>query len=246
MTPQDFLDAIARDGAAFAQAADGTLRAPVPSCPGWTQADLVYHLGEVQRFWTFIVETRAPNPDAYEEPARPDDEDLLAWYRDGFVRLQEVLGAADPATPVWTWSDQHDVAFIQRRMAQETAVHCWDAQQAAGDPQPIDPRLAADGIDEFLDHFLDPPGEGAAGSVHLHAGDAERDLGGRAGEWWVAPAEAGASWAVERTHKKGDAAVRGSASDLLLALWRRVPGTALDVVGDQPTADRFLGHSNLE
>ena len=73
--------------------------------------------------------------------------------------------------------------------------------------------------------------------MHLHAGDAP-------GEWWVAPGEGG--WTVEREHRKGDAAIRGTASDLLLALWRRVDRPALDVVGDEAVADRFLGHSDLE
>ena len=237
LTTEQYLQAILRDGEAFAEAAEGTLTAPVTHCPGWTQADLVYHLGEVHRFWTFIVDRRATSPDDYQEPARPDDEDLLAWYRDGLTRVHEVLAAADPATPVWTWSRQNDVAFVQRRMAQETAVHRWDAQLAAGGPSPIDPDLAIDGIDEFLDHFVDPPGDGATGSVHLHAGDAP-------GEWWVAPGKEG--WTIEREHRKGDAAIRGSASDLLLALWRRVDRPALDVVGDEAVADRFLGLSDLE
>jgi uncharacterized protein (TIGR03083 family) len=237
MTSEQHLAAIERDGAAFAAAAEGTFTAPVTSCPGWTQADLVYHLGEVHRFWTFIVERRASSPDGYEEPARPGDEDLLTWFRDGAAHVHGVLAGTDPATPVWTWSQQNDVAFVRRRMAQETAVHRWDAELAAGAPAPIDAALAVDGIDEFLDHFLDPPGDGAAGSVHLHAGDAP-------GEWWVAPA--GDAWTIEREHRKGDAALRGSASDLLLALWRRVPRSQLDVVGDETAADRFLGHSNLE
>jgi hypothetical protein len=138
---------------------------------------------------------------------------------------------------VWTWSEQKDVAFIQRRMAQEAAVHRWDAQRAAGHTEPIDVELAVDGIDEFLEHFVDPPGEDhPGGSVHLHAGDAE-------GEWWIAPGPGG--WTVERAHRKGDAALRGPASDLLLALWRRVEPSELDVVGDAAVAARFLGHSNL-
>ncbi|MBV9952723.1 MAG: maleylpyruvate isomerase family mycothiol-dependent enzyme [Acidimicrobiia bacterium] len=235
VTPQEHLDSIRRDGDAFAAAADGTLTEPITACPGWNQADLVYHLGEVHRFWTWIAEERADSPDAYEQPARPDDEDLLAWYRDGVDHLIEVLAAADPATPVWTWSSQQDVAFIQRRMAQETAVHRWDAQRAAGGAQPIAADLAAEGIDEFLDHFLDGPGEDTTGSVHLHAEN---------GEWWLGPA--GDHWDIEREHRKGDAALRGSASDLLLGLWRRVDVAALDVVGDEAVAARFLGHSNLE
>ena len=56
----------------------------------------------------------------------------------------------------------------------------------------------------------------------------------------MAPGDGG--WTVEREHRKGDAAIRGTASDLLLALWRRVDRPALDVVGDEAVADRFLGH----
>jgi uncharacterized protein (TIGR03083 family) len=235
VTPQEYLESIRRDGEAFAAAADGTLTEPISACPGWNQADLVYHLGEVHRFWTWVVEHRADSPDDYEEPARPDDEDLVAWYRDSLTHLLEVLGEADPATPVWTWSSQKDVAFIQRRMAQETAVHRWDAQRAAGRPEPIDAALAVDGIDEFLDHMLDPPGQDVSGSVHLHAEN---------GEWWIGAA--GDHWDVEREHRKGDAALRGSASDLLLALWRRAGVSDLDVVGDEALADRFLHHSSLE
>jgi uncharacterized protein (TIGR03083 family) len=235
VTPQEYLESIRRDGEAFAAAADGTLTEPISACPGWNQADLVYHLGEVHRFWTWVVEHRADSPDDYEEPARPDDEDLVAWYRDSLTHLLEVLGEADPATPVWTWSSQKDVAFIQRRMAQEAAVHRWDAQRAAGHAEPIDPALAVDGIDDFLHHFLAAPAAGATGSVHLHAED---------GEWFVAPA--GDHWDIERQHRKGDAALRGSGSDLLLALWRRADPGALDVVGDEAAARRFLGHSNLE
>jgi uncharacterized protein (TIGR03083 family) len=237
VTPQEHLDAIRRDGDLFVAAAEGSLTAPIGACPGWTEADLVYHLGEVHRFWTWITEHQAGSPDDYEEPARPDDEDLAAWFRDGLGRLLEVLGAADPSTHVWTWSAQQDVAFVQRRMAHETAVHRWDLQRADGAPEPIDTALAVDGIDEFLDHFLDAPGDGTAGSVHLHAADAP-------GEWFIGPA--GDRWEIEREHRKGDAALRGSASDLLLALWRRVGRAELDVVGDEAVADRFLGHSNLE
>ena len=37
-------------------------------------------------------------------------------------------------------------------------------------------------------------------------------------------------------HTKADAAVRGTASDLLLFLWNRVPAASLDVVGDASVA----------
>ena len=62
--------------------------------------------------------------------------------------------AADPATPVWTWATQKNIGFIQRRMCQETAVHRWDAEHAGGRDHSIEPGLAVDGIDEFLDYFI--------------------------------------------------------------------------------------------
>ena len=45
---------------------------------------------------------------------------------------------------------------------------------------------------------------------------------------------------VTREHAKGDCALRGAASDLLLVLWRRRPMSTIDVVGDADVAARFL------
>jgi hypothetical protein len=151
-----------------------------------------------------------------------------------------VLTDADPAAAVWTWSSDHTVGFVVRRMAQETAVHRWDADQAAKRDMPIEGSLASDGIDEFLQHFLGDPVEGAppvGGSVHIHCTDV-------AGEWTIRPTEAG-EFDVTREHAKGDCAIRGGASDLLLALWRRQPLSVLDVVGDAEVAARFVALNDL-
>jgi len=246
MTLQEYLAALDADGNAFAEAAVGNLRAPVSSCPGWTVADLVYHLGVVHRSWTSIVAERRTEVEHIDLPARPDDDDLVAWYRDGLTDMRTTLAAADPATPIWTWAPQKDVAFVQRRMAQETAVHRWDAQLAAGVGGPIDPPLAVDGIDEYLRFMLGlgggERGEPVGGSVHLHVTD--EDLPENlVGEWMVH--FDGDTPLVTTGHDKGDAALRGSASDLLLGLWRRLPMEALDVVGDRAVAARFLALTEL-
>ena len=127
-----------------------------------------------------------------------------------------------------------------RRMAHETAMHLWDAQQAAGRGPAIEPVLASDGIDEFLDHFLgaDDAAEAVGGSVHLHCTDVP-------GEWTVRPQDDG-GFLVAREHAKGDAALRGSAGDLLLVLWRRLPLDTIDVVGDAAVAARLVAHPALE
>ena len=237
-----YLQALARDGEAFASVAgDADLGAPVPSCPGWTLADLVYHLGEVHHFWRTIVADRRDTWEGYEQPDRPADADLVAWYRSGLADTVAVLGAVDPAQSNWTWSTDKSAAFVIRRMAQETAIHRWDAEQAAGLDTGVEPHLASDGIDEFLMWFADEPKEGApapGGSVHLHCGDVP-------GEWTVR-LNAEGTYDIERAHAKGDCALRGSASDLLLALWRRRGIDTVDVVGDADVAARFIAYPALE
>jgi hypothetical protein len=105
---------------------------------------------------------------------------------------------------------------------------------------PVDRALAVDGIDEFLDVFLpeaDTTRNLGNGTIHLHATDGE-------GEWLLTVD--GAETQVERGHAKGDVAVRASASDLLLMLWRRVSPSGLDVLGDAPVLDRFLAGVAVE
>ena len=53
------------------------LDTPVPTCPDWSVADLVWHLTEVQHFWTHIVTNRPDGPDSDEEPVRPPDAELV-------------------------------------------------------------------------------------------------------------------------------------------------------------------------
>lgn len=233
-----YLDALAREGGALITAAAARLDAPVPACPDWDGAGLLAHVGEVHSFWRWIVEGARTSPDGYEPPARPAAGDLAGWCRGELDALHRVLEATDPATPVWTWTPRRDAAFVVRRMAQETAVHRWDAESTAGAEaaSPIEPALAADGVDEFLEYFLPAlaPVADPGGSAHLHATDTP-------GEWLVR-VEAGAP-VVERAHAKGDVAVRAPASDLLLLLWRRRTAGGLEVFGDAAVLERLLGAS---
>jgi len=58
--------------------------------------------------------------------------------------------------------------------------------------------------------------------------------------------EDGDGFAIAREHAKGDCAIRGTANDILLTLWRRVPVSQVDVVGDRDVADRFIAHTSLD
>ncbi|MFN2488502.1 MAG: maleylpyruvate isomerase family mycothiol-dependent enzyme [Actinomycetota bacterium] len=227
-----------RDGFQLADVAEGHLDATVPSCPDWKVADLVWHTGEVHDFWGQVAAKGLQDRHEARAPERPSDLELLSWFREGVERLAEILQNTDPAREVWTWSSQKNVGFVQRRMAQETAVHRWDGQAAAGVPEPIDAELAVDGVDEFLDLHMpaDANLDGDAEAVHLHSTDA-------AGEWVVEVRTGGLG--VRREHGKGDAAVRASASDLLLLLWRRIGPDDVEVLGDRAALKRFLARTDL-
>jgi uncharacterized protein (TIGR03083 family) len=241
----DFLAAIRRDSVRFYSTADGadpTRR--VPSCPDWTIADLVWHLGGTQWFWGTDVEMRASGPDLIEaaKPERPAGYgDIVAWGRAQADRMIQILEATPDDEPVWTWAldaSDHNVGFIRRHQVQEAAVHRWDIEQAAtGRPQPIEPDVASDSVDEMLAITLPwgaRPDKPLPGSVHLHCTDTE-------GEWFVHP-----DGRVEAIHAKGDVAIRGTASDLLLALYDRVALGSLDVIGDASLADELVARINTE
>src|SRR3712207_9293942 len=75
--------------------------AAVPGCPGWTLADLVWHLAGVQHFWAWVVRTRAQDPGGHPEPSRRPDDELLGYLTAQSAELETVLAGADPAEPVW-------------------------------------------------------------------------------------------------------------------------------------------------
>lgn len=240
MVAMDYLDALRRENEAFYAAVDPARFAErVGSCPAWSLGDLVWHMGEVHWFWGSIVEGRLKDPLDVSEPQRPaDGRELVSWARESGERIRGILSEADPATEVWTWSDQNDVAFIRRRMAHETAVHRWDAQSTTSDGgRPVDAALAADGIQEFLSYFF-PYSVGAnepyEGTVHLHCTDVE-------GEWLLMP-----DGTHTTGHSKGDAALRGTASDLLLTLWRRAPLDQVDIVGDRSVASELIDRLRID
>ncbi len=241
MDTNDFLAVLGRESAALrAGAVSAGLSAPVPSCPEWSVADLVWHVAEVCQFWGFIVATRAADPSAYVELDRCADDELLALFDTNLATLTAVLSTTPADATVWTWAGDHTVGFVQRRIAHETAMHRWDAESAVGTQQAIEAMLASDGIDEFLEHVFASRvviAEPVGGSVHIHCGDVP-------GEWTIRPVSAG--FDVTREHAKGDCALRGSASDLLLALWRRTGLDTIDVVGDQNLAQRFVATTRLD
>jgi uncharacterized protein (TIGR03083 family) len=219
--------AIAEHSRGLAEAARGHLAEPVVHCPGWSVADLVWHVTEVHWFWgTIVEELRTEPPEEAARPPRPDDAELVHVFSSGAERLVRVLREADQSAGCWTWAGwQQDVAFVTRHQVQEAAVHHWDAAQAAGGGPDADALIAADvaadSVDEFL-HFsvasdddpdepTTPPLRGALSFRATDTGNAWTLTDGRPGTAVVTPG-----------HRDGAPLVQAPASDLLLWLYRRV------------------------
>lgn len=236
----DYLDAVRRDGDALLRAVASHPEAPVPTCPGWTATDLLAHVEGVWRYVARQARSAEPVRAGDPSPAQQPDEPVPVAAADALAELLVVLGEIDPAAPSWNWARREPqvAAFWPRRMALETVVHRWDAENAVGRPEPIDPALACDGVDEVLTVFL-PRRRGRAkeeltGTAHLHATDAPE---GFPGEWTLEFGPAGAT-ELRRGHEKADAALKGPAAELLLAVWGRP--ASVDRFGDADVAAAVL------
>jgi uncharacterized protein (TIGR03083 family) len=229
-------------------------RSPVPSCPDWTAADLLWHLGaEVQDFWAWVISKRPKHPrDGHQEPSRPASyADLLALYDERSAALVEALRGADPADEAWTWSGEQTVGFTFRRQAHEALIHRVDAELTAGQsPSAIDPALATDGIDEVLavmyggappwgtfnglPHYVrvDVTDTGAAVWVQLgHFSGTDPDDGTAYDEEDIA--------VVDDPGVEPDATISGPSDVLLLRFWRRGDGADTHLAGNLEIVDRF-------
>ncbi len=233
MDADAYLASLTADADALAAAAAGNLGRAVPTCAGWTVADLVAHTGRVHRRLRTVLATGGP-PDRSRTWDVPEGEEaLLAWFREGAHELVADLASRDPGD--WAWTafpvGSPTVGWWRRRQALELAVHLFDTRVATGEqPAPLPAALAMDGIDELLVDLLPPvlarkPVGGLTGTLHLHATDTP-------GEWFV-DFGAGAGPVVRAEHAKADTALRGPASGLYLWLWnRQEPAAArLEVFG---------------
>jgi len=253
--PFDAIEHLRLDGTEFIRiVSQGDPTLSVATCGDWRLDDLAFHVAETWHFWAEVVANAIADRTAIREVTtlvRPDDHaaviDLLF---DAHVRLCTALHDADPSLEVWTWTGANQpVAWVHRRMVHETMVHLWDAGRTQGDDLGFDPIVCADGIDEWLTWFAaEERAEGemkVGGTVHLHCIDEALPDG--AGEWYVsAMKEPKATFT--REHRKGDAAIRGEAQDILMWLWRRLTSrdaSTLEIIGDEVVARRFQAFTDL-
>ena len=231
----EHVEAIEREAATFARVLmKGDAGAQVPSCPDWTLLDLAKHHGRGMGFWTHVLceGSGRPKPVIEDEPGPAP----TLWFTQIAGGLVAEFRATAPDTEVWTWSpEDHSARFAARRMAHETVVHRFDAQTAIGKPEPIEPALATDGIEEIfdmagnfamVDNWIEA-GRGEGQTLHLHGAEGD--------EWLIAINPDGLE--VRREHAKGDLALRGAVSDLELVLYGRPPIGDVERFGDESVLD---------
>ena len=249
MTPEPaaLREAVRRESARFREAVVAAAPdAPVPSCPDWTADDLLHHLTEVQSFWAWVLrEAVTEDPDRPEPPRAGDRAALLESYDRAHGELLAALGSVGPAEPRWSWAADQTAGFTFRRQAHEALIHRVDAELAADLPRaPLDPALAADGVDEALRvmfggvpdwaTFAPTPG----GLVRLSTTDTDD-------RWTVHLGRCHGTAPSGRTHDLAvlevlddtdpadpSATVRGTAADLDVWLWGRPTTAPVEREGD--------------
>ena len=267
MEASRYVTCLRHDAARLREAADGHLDLPVPTCPGWTVADLVRHVSRAYQHKVKCIQLgEFPKP----WPPEPSGEDPIAEFDRSLAELLAEFDSHDPADFARTWyTPDQTVGFWIRRMALETVIHRVDAELAYRGVTAVPVDLALDGVDEVLTIML---GWVVAEDVREHGpeivpgglADADsRPLEIRAGErtWSVVITPSGAEVSTEPSTgtassgtAMGDASaadgaargadgaaatVTGDPVDLLLWLWRRGDDSRLTVDGDRALVDQL-------
>ncbi|WP_326560487.1 maleylpyruvate isomerase family mycothiol-dependent enzyme [Micromonospora sp. NBC_01796] len=233
-----------------------SLEVQVPTCPEWTLLDLVQHLGKGRRRWAAIVgagPADAPPPEtAAKGPlvGPREREALLAWSAESTEQLLDALRESGPDRGCWTWWGRsmslQTSGAVARHQLQEVAVHTYDAQLTLGAAQPLPEEVALDGVEDFLLTCCATtapwPHERAA--VDYHATE------GRSWRLWLSadgarvarlptPGTMTATAAGEGPDAV-DASLWGTASELVLVFYGRVPVDYLKVDGDRRIFDLLI------
>jgi uncharacterized protein (TIGR03083 family) len=249
-----YLEHFRRNRAAILEAAALGFDPPIRGCPGWDVAGLTAHMGRVYTFWLKWVserprghsreayqellaerDARLPGYNAWEKAGFPNDsrpDGIVPFARQTGDELDSALVGLQPEETVWTFVPAHQTgAFVFRRLAMETTVHRWDAEDAHGIARAIDAVLARDGIDEMLMMFREDPAyadnqerRGQKILLRNDLGPAGQGVpsGPPSRRWLVSFDEGGITTSDDEG--PADVTVIGSASDLLLFIMgRRLP-----------------------
>ncbi len=241
LTPADYRHLFKVEAAQLSQTSVDDLVLEVPHLEGWTVQSVVGHTGWVFRYADLALRADPDNPPSRASvPEPPPGPEVVEWATLGAAELAKTLDQVDLDETHPTWTGPQPAMWWLRRISHEVSMHRWDADSAVMSPTPIDARQAVDGIDEVLEVFAPHRLQfttlaGTGESVHLHATDVDD------GEWVVHYQADHILW--EHAHEKCDVAARGTASDLLLLLWGRIPPSRLEVFGDSSLLERWQAAS---
>lgn len=208
---------------------------PVPSCPGWDVAEVVWHTAVV-----FEHKVRVLADNAWPDPWPPpdfDEREELPFLRSARERLVAEFARHRLDEPATTFGPDRTVGFWVRRMALEAAVHRYDVELALGELTPVPDDLALDGVDEVLQlmlgagdaHRRDPTGSPVDAAVAFESG----------GHRWHCDVRADAVAVTAGSDRPADATVMAPPAPLFLWLWGREPEAPLQVAGDAALVPQF-------
>lgn len=248
----DLLRLIDERSAAFCAAVSSapSLDVQVPTCPEWTLFDLVQHLGVGRRAWAATVAAgpgATGKATAEDSPTAPTERDaLVAWMAASTEQLVNALREAGPDRGCWTWwgdsQSPETCGAVARHQLQEIAMHTYDAQLTAESAEPLPDEVALDGAEEFLvtccATTLAWPHEPAVVDYHATEGRSWRQWVSADGSRIARLPEAGD--AGDDDALAVDASCRGTASDLVLMFYGRVPLETLALEGDRGVFDKLI------
>ena len=250
LTFSDHLRLIDERSTAFRTAVAGapSLDMKVPAHPERTLFDLVRHVGTGRRKTAAIVAAGPadgpPDESAWEDGkgAPREREALLAWWTESVEQLTSTLREAGPDRGCWTWWDDspspQTAGAWARRQVPEIAVYTYDAQLTVGTPQPLPEEAALDGFDDCQFTLC-------ATTVAWPHQPAVVDYHAVEGRSWRLRLSADGAQVAHLTPAAGqapdtaDVSARGTASDLVLFFYGRIPLDSLTFEGDRRIFDQL-------
>ena len=176
-------------------------------------------------------------------PAAPRErEALLAWLAASTQELLDALREAGPDRGCWTWwggsQSPQTCGAVARHQLQEIAVHTYDAQITVGARQPLPVEVAVDGVEEFeftcCATTIAWPHEPAV--IDYHATE------GRSWRLWLSAdgARVARRLPAAADQDPADVSAQGTASELVLVFYGRIPLDTLTIDGDRHLFDLLV------
>lgn len=220
------------------------LSEPVPHLGRWKARDVIAHLGGVHRWATRVLTERSMAGPGFKKSSL-DGPALCDWFEEGAASLVATMRADGPEAvcPNFNPGSPSTVAWWIRRQQHETTIHRWDVEAAFGAVSSIDPSIAVDGIDEFLDTFVRTRGKHDLDSTVL----VETTRPKR--RWTLRPADKpgriDVSVGPPASGESEVTLVKGRPDALLLALWGRLtaPEAKLAIEGRAELSSLLKGVS---